>query len=64
LTNLQIVTHFRNTLRGEVQKWYNALPLLDIDYLNWDIVQTQFEQYYRAAPTISSVIQKLPEIKQ
>ncbi len=25
-TNLQTVTHFRNALRGEVLKWYNALP--------------------------------------
>jgi hypothetical protein len=50
-------------LRGEVLKWYNALPLLDIDNLNWDIVKTQFEQDYRAALKISLVIQKLPEIK-
>ncbi len=63
-TNLQTITHFRNALRGEVLKWYNALPLLDIDNLDWEIVCTQFEQDYRAAPTISSVIQKLPEIKQ
>jgi hypothetical protein len=29
-TNLQTVTHFRNALRGEVLKWYNALPLVDV----------------------------------
>jgi hypothetical protein len=61
-TNLQTETHFRNALRDEVLKWYNALPLLDVDNLNWDIVKAQFEQDYRAAPTISSVIQKLPEV--
>jgi hypothetical protein len=55
------VTHFSNDLRGEVLKWYNALPLLD--NLNRDSVKTQFEKDYRAAPTISSVIQKLTEIK-
>ena len=32
-TDPQTVTHFRNALRGEVLKWYNALPLLDIDNL-------------------------------
>ncbi len=40
-TNLQTVTHFRNALRGGVLKWYNALPLLDIDNLNWDSVKTK-----------------------
>jgi hypothetical protein len=45
-TNLQTVTHFRNTLRGEVLKRYNALPLLDIDSLNWDSVKTHFEKDY------------------
>jgi hypothetical protein len=63
-TNLQTVTNFRKTLRGEVLKWYNALPLLGIDDLNWVSVKTQFEKNYRAAPTISLVVQKLPEIKQ
>jgi hypothetical protein len=33
-TNLQTITHFRNALRGELLKWYNALLLLDIDNLN------------------------------
>jgi hypothetical protein len=62
--DLQTVTHFKNAIRGEMPKWYNALPLLDIDNLNWDILRNQFEKDYRAAPTISSVIQKLSEIEQ
>jgi hypothetical protein len=45
-TVLQTVTHFRNALRGEVLKWYNALSLLHIDNLNWDNVKTQFEKDY------------------
>jgi hypothetical protein len=61
--DLQTVTHFRNASRGEVLKWYNALPLLDVD-LNWVDVKTQFEKDFRATPTNSSGIQKLPEIKQ
>ena len=63
-TDLQTLTHFRNALRGEVLKWYNALPLLDVDNINWENVKTQYEQDFRATPTISSVIQKLPEIRQ
>jgi hypothetical protein len=39
------------------------VTLLDIEYLYWDTTRNQFEKDYRAAPTISSVIQKLPEIK-
>jgi hypothetical protein len=61
-TDLQTVTHFRNTLRGEVLKWYNALPLLDIDNLNWDTGRNQFEKDYQAAPTISLVIQNLSKL--
>ena len=63
-TDPQTVTHFRNALRGEVLKWYNALPLLDIDNLDWTRVKAQFERDFRASPTISSVISKLPEIRQ
>ncbi len=61
---IQTLTHFRNALRGEVLRWYNALPLLDVENLNWVNDKTQFEQDSRAAPSISSVIQKLPEIRQ
>ena len=63
-TDLQTITHFRNALRGEVLKWYNALPLMDIDNLDWQVVKARFEIDYKATPTVSSVIQKLPEIRQ
>jgi hypothetical protein len=39
-TDLQTVIHFRNALRGEVRKWYNALPLMDVDNLVWKNVKT------------------------
>ncbi len=58
--DLQTVTHFRNALRGEVLKWYNALPLMAVDNLIRVNVITQFEQDFRATPTVSSVLQKLP----
>jgi hypothetical protein len=34
-TDIQTVIHFRNAIRGEVLKWYNALPLMDVDNLVW-----------------------------
>jgi hypothetical protein len=51
-TDLQTVTHFRSVLRGEVFKWYTALPLLNVDSLNLEVVKTQFKQDFRTAPTI------------
>ena len=45
-------------------KWYNALPLFDIDNLNWIAVKARFERDFKASPTICSVISKLPEIRQ
>ncbi len=52
-TDLQTETHFRNALKGEVLKWFNALPTL-----NWKVVNTQFEQDFRASHIVSSVIKK------
>jgi hypothetical protein len=49
-TNRQTITHFKNALRGEVLKWYNALPLFDTDNLNWDAAKTQFCWDYRQPP--------------
>jgi hypothetical protein len=39
-------------------------PLLDLDNLIHDNVQTQFEQDLWATTTVFSVIQKFPEIRQ
>jgi hypothetical protein len=58
------VTHFRNALKIEVLNLHNALPLIDVDNLIWENVKIQFEKDYRATPTVSSIIQKLPEIRQ
>jgi hypothetical protein len=51
-TDLQTVAHFRNTLRGERLRWYNALRLLDIDKLNWNTARNQFGKVYHAAQFI------------
>jgi hypothetical protein len=51
-------------MKEEVLKWYCAILLMDVDKLNWEIVKTQFEQDFRAAPKISTVISRLQDIKQ
>jgi hypothetical protein len=48
-------------LKREVFKWFNALPLMDVDILNRKNVRAQFEQDFRTTSTLSSVIQKLTE---
>ena len=63
-TDIQTVTHFRNALRGKALKWYNMLPLMEMNNLNWDVVKLQFEKDFKATPSSSSVIQKMPEIRQ
>ena len=58
------IAQFRNAQRGEVLKWSNALPLVEILDTDWDVVKAQIIIDFRAAPTSSKVIQKLPEIRQ
>ena len=40
------------------------LPLIEMKNLNGDLVKAPFEEDFKAAPSSSSVIQKLPEIRQ
>jgi hypothetical protein len=42
MTEQKTRTHFRNAHRGELLKWYSALPLMDVDNLIWENVRTQF----------------------
>jgi hypothetical protein len=49
-TDIQTVTYFINAIRGEVLKWYNALPLMDVDNLIWENVKTLFEKDFCATP--------------
>ena len=57
-TDIQTITHFRNALRGRPLKWYNGLPLMQINNLDWDTVKAQFEDDYKALPNSSWVIKK------
>ena len=63
-TDVQAITYFRNALRGDMVQWYDSLTIIDSTPLTWATLVTKFERDFRAAPTVSIVISKLPEIKQ
>ena len=64
-TDLQTITHFRNALRGtSALNWFNSLEHLGIDITQWANIKTRFEVDFKAAPTNSSVVFKIADIKQ
>ena len=63
-TDVQAITYFRNALRGDMVQWYDSLTIIDSTALTWATLVTKFERDFRASPTVSLVISKLPEIKQ
>ena len=64
-TDLQTITHFRNALRGtSALNWFNSLEHLGVDITVWANVKTRFEVDFKAAPTNSSVVFKIADIKQ
>ena len=63
-TDEQTITHVRNAFRGDLIDWYDSLAALGIDSKVWDNVKTSFETDFRAAPSVTSVVHKIPEIKQ
>jgi hypothetical protein len=63
-TDDNTITYFRNALRGDMVQWYDSLTIIDSTPLTWATLVTKFERDFRAAPTVSIVISKLPEIKQ
>ena len=60
----QTITHVRNAFRGDLIDWYNSLTALGIDSAIWYNVKTAFETYFRAAPSVTSAVHKIPDIKQ
>ena len=44
--------------------WYDTITLLDDTALTWDILNAKFERNFQAAPSISKVIARLPELRQ
>ena len=64
-TDLQTITHFRNALRGtSALNWFNSLEHLGVNVAVWAEVKTRFEVDFKAAPTNSSVVFKIADIKQ
>ena len=60
----QIITHFRNALREKVINWFDSLPALNVSQHVWQEIQTRFEIDYKAKATATSIVAKLPEVKQ
>jgi hypothetical protein len=60
----QIITHFRNALKKEVIDWFDSLPALNVSQHVWQEIQTRFEIDYEAKATATSIIAKLPEVRQ
>ena len=54
----------KNAFRGDLIDWFNSLSALGIDNTNWDNVKTAFENDYRVKTSTTSMVQKIPEIKQ
>ena len=63
-TDDQIITHVRNALKDKVIDWFDALPSYGVSQNVWAEIQTRFETDFRAKPTPTSVVAKIPEIKQ
>ena len=63
-TDEQTINHVRNTFRGDLIDWFNKLNALGINTAVWDNVKTAFKTDFRVAPSFSSVVHKIPDIKQ
>ena len=63
-TDQVFITHVRNSLRGDLIDWFDSLKPLGVDITIWANIQAAFETDYEAAPTASSIVNKIPTIKQ
>ena len=64
-TDAQTRAHFRNSLRcPSALNWFNSLEHLGVDTTVWNYMKTRFEVDIKAAPTNSSVVFKIADIKQ
>ncbi len=60
----QIITHFRKALKGEVIDWFDSLLALNESQHMWQEIQTRFEIDHKEKATTTSIVAKLPEVKQ
>ena len=63
-TDQQFITHVRNALRGDMIDWFDGLKPMKVDITVWANIQRIFEVDFEAAPTASSVVNRIPTIKQ
>ena len=63
-TDEQMITHVRNAFRGELLEWFDSLTICGVDITVWANIKEQFEKDYHAAPSTSSIVHKIPDIKQ
>ena len=63
-TDEQTITHVRNAFRGDLIHWFDNLTALGIGTEIWDNVKTAFKTDFRAASSVTSVVHKIPDIKQ
>ena len=63
-TDQQFITHVRNALRGDMIDWFDGLKPMKVDTTVWANIQKVFEVDFEAAPTASSVVNRIPTIKQ
>ena len=60
----QTITHVRNAFRGPLIDWFDSIQALGVDVRDWDEIQNRFEIDFEAAPSSSSIVYKITEIKQ
>ncbi len=60
----QTITHVRNAFPGPLLDWFDSIQALGVDIRIWDQIQARFKIDFEAAPSASSVVYKITEIKQ
>jgi hypothetical protein len=60
----QTTKHVRNAFRGPLLDWFDSIQALGMDIRVWDQIQARFDIDFEAAPSASSVVYKITEIKQ
>ena len=64
-TDVETITHVCNSFRGqEVLDWFDSLAPLGVNTTVWAEIQLAFEFDFKAAPTTTSVVFKIADIKQ
>jgi hypothetical protein len=63
-TDTQTITNVRNAFGGSLLDLYDSLKSLCVDITNWNQIKERIKIGFEAAPSASSVVYKITEIKQ